>query len=212
MKKITFLVFYASILLAVMGCGSKMLIPPEVDLGKYESVGIIEFTTKAEGNIGKYITQRFIEEISNAQKGVRIVELGEMNEVMRTVNKDAINPITVRAIGEKYRVKALILGELEISKVKPKVSISTIVTSMSAKAEVEASLTAKLLETKDGATIWTSSARDKVNVAQVSIFPGGNASFDASNPKDAYGNLADELVKEISTDFKATRRRHKGRY
>lgn len=210
MKRLICLCCYAIILSVFVGCGPKVLFPPEVELREYGTVGLIDFACNYEGNLGKYVTQRFLEEVNNAQKDARIVELGDMDAILKETGGRTLDPKTVQAIGKKYGVKAIIAGDLDISKVKPKVSISSILTSMSVRAEVEAALSAKLLDTIDSVTIWTNSARGKVEVAEVSIFSGGNAHFDASNPEDAYGDLAEALINEITRDFRATHRRARG--
>ena len=90
---------------------------------------------------------------------------------------------------------------------KPKVSLSAIIKHMSVRAEVEASLSVKLQETERGATVWTDSARDKRDVAHVSIFSGGPIVFDAQDPEEAYGDFAESLVREVTRDLRASHRR-----
>ena len=71
------------VLLLTSGCGPKTMFPPEVDLGEYGSVGLISFSSNFEGNLGEFVTQKFLESISTSQKGARIIvpsykELSEM--------------------------------------------------------------------------------------------------------------------------------------
>jgi hypothetical protein len=115
-----------------------------------------------------------------------------------------MDPEAIQAIGKKYNVNAIITGNLKVSNIKPKVKLSSIIQSMSVKAEVDASLTVRLVETEQGATVWTNSAQDAETVAQVSIFSGGGAFFDADDPEEAYGDLARSLVKKITSDFKVS--------
>jgi len=194
-------------LLLILGCGPKVMVPPEIDLAEYESVGLIDFSSDAEGALGEFVTQKFMEEISLSQKGARIIELGSMDKVLESVQRDEMDPEAVQAIGEKHNLNSVIIGELEISDVKPKISISSIVSHMSVRAEVEASLTVKLLETERGATIWTDSAQDKKEVAHVSIFSGGAVHFDAKDPEEAYGDLARSLVRDVTEDLRVSYKR-----
>ena len=189
-------------LLLIPGCGPKMMIPPEIDLKEYGTVGLIDFSSETKGKISKFVTQKFLEEISLSQKGARIIELGSQDELLESVQQNKMNPEAVQAIGQKYNVNAIIMGNLEISDVSPKVNISTLVKSMSVKAEVEAKITVRLLETEQGATVWTDSARETETVAHVSIFSGGGAFFDADDPEEAYGDLVRSLVKKITLDLK----------
>ena len=193
--------------LLVLGCGPKVMVPPEIDLKEYESVGLIDFSSDAEGTLGKFVTQKFLEEISLSQKGARIIELGSMGEVLKSVQRDKMDPEAVQAIGQKHNLNSIIIGDLEVSDVKPSISLSSIISHMSVKAEVEASVTVKLLETEHGATVWTDSAQDKRNVAHVSIFSGGAVHFDAKDPEEAYGDLARSLVREVTEDLRISYKR-----
>ena len=191
-----------AVLLLILGCGPKVMVPPEIDLNEYGNVGLIDFSSEAKGNLGEFVTQKFLEEVSSSQKGARIMELGSLDNVLEAVQRDRMDPEAIQAIGKKYNVNAIITGNLKVSEVKPKVKLSSIIQSMSVKAEVAASLTVRLLETEQGATVWTNSAQDTETVAQVSIFSGGGALFDADDPEKAYGDLARSLVKKITSDFK----------
>ena len=195
------------ILLLILGCGPKVMVPPEIDLNEYESVGLINFRSDAEGNLGEFVTQKFLEEISLSQKGASIIELGSMDDVLASVQRDKLDPDATRAIGEKHNVSAIIMGDLTVSDVKPKINISSIITSMSVKAEVEASMIVKLLETERGATIWTGTGQQTEEVAHVSVFSPDTIFFDAKDPEQAYGELTENLIEEVTTDLRMSYRR-----
>ena len=183
------------------------MVPPEVDLKEYGNVGIIHFGSNFEGKLGEFVTQKFLEEISISQKGARIIELGNEIEVLESVQRDKMDPEAIQAIGRKYDVNAIIMGDLEISNIEPKVSILSVIKHMGARVEVEASINAKLLETDDGAVIWTDSARDKKKVAHVSIFSGNTVHFDAKNPEEIYGDITESLIEEVTADLRVKYRR-----
>ena len=140
-------------LFLILGCGPKVMVPPEIDLKEYGTIGLIDFDSDAEGKIGELVTQKFLAEISSSQKGARIIELGNLDEVIESVQRDKMDAETVKAIGQEHNVNAVIIGDLKVSDVKPKVNISSIIQSMSVKAEVEAEIVVKLLETEQGATV-----------------------------------------------------------
>jgi hypothetical protein len=183
------------------------MFPPEIDLGKYGGVGLINFSSDAEGELGEFMTQKFLKEISLSQKDAKIIELGSMDTVLEAVRQDKFGPDATRAIGEKYNVDAIIVGNLMVSDVRPKINISSIITSMSVKAEVEASMVVKLLETDRGATVWTGTAQETRNVAHVSVFSPDTILFDAKDPEQAYGELADSLIEEVTRDLRVSYRR-----
>jgi len=113
-------------------------------------------------------------------------------------------PDTVQAIGKKHNVGAVVLGNLEISEVKPRPKVFSLVKSVGVKAEIDVFMTAKLLETEHGATVWTGSARDAKAVARITMFPGGRAFFDSRDPEECYGDLVESLIGKITADFRVT--------
>jgi len=191
----------------LLGCGSKVIMPPVVDLTKYNNVGLINFKSDAKGKLGEYVTQKFLQEVSRSQNGVRIIELGDEDRVLRSIDREEIGSKAIQIIGEKYDVDAIIMGNLRVSDIKPKVDITTIVKNLSVKADVNASLSVKLIETDSGATVWTNIAEDQKTVAQVSVFSNKDIFFDAKDPDEAYGDLAESLIKQVTEDLKTRRRR-----
>ena len=183
-------------------CGPKVMVPPRITLKTYGNIGMIEFSSAAKGNLQQFATQEFLETIQESQPGLRILELGEQEQVLKAIRHNDLDLEAIQAIGEKYNVDAIIAGQLDVTDIKPKVRLSTVLRSMSAEADVEAFITVKLFETENGATVWTSSARGKETVAHVTIFSDGPAFFDADDPENAYGKLIHSLVKEITRDFR----------
>ena len=197
------LYYIASItLLALLACGPKVMVPPNVDLAVFESIAIIDFTSNAEGNLADYATQEFLEIVTASQPEVRIIEVGSEEEVLGAVGADKMDLDAVKAIAEEYGVEAVIVGNLEVSDVQPRVSISMDLSSLGVEAEIEASLTTKLYDTYDGATVWTSSAKGRQTVANVNVLSGGGFYFDADDPAKAYGGLVDGLVDEVTYDLR----------
>ncbi len=195
------------VLFLISGCGPRVMVPPEIDLTEYEVLGLIGFSSNMEGNHDEYATQKFIEAITENQKGIRIIELGSEDEILESLNQEKINSKAVKVIGEQYSVKTLIIGDLDISNVRPKIDILSLTKYMSFSAEVKASLSVRLLETNSGATIWTSSSQDEADVAHVSIISGNLFSFNATDPDEAYGDLIDKLVRDVTKDFRVTYKR-----
>ncbi len=165
--------------------------------------GIISLTSNAEGNLDEFVAPKFLEAITEDQK-VGIVELGEEDSVLLAVGRRIMNPDTVRAIGETCSVGAVILGDLEISDVRLTLKLSSLVKHIGVKAEVEAFMTEKLLETEHGATVWTGSDRDIETVAGITIFPGKRVFFDARDSEEAYGDLVESLIERVMAHFRVT--------
>jgi hypothetical protein len=188
--------------LQVQGCGPKVMVPPNVDLAVFESVGLIDFTSNVEGNFADYATQRFLEIVTASQPGARFIEIGTEDDVLRSVGADKMDLHAVRAIGELYEVEAVIIGNLDVSEIKPRISLSPGRAGLGVEAEIEATLTSKLYDTYDGATVWTSSAKDRQTVAHVGLLSGGDFYFNADDPAKAYGGIIDALLEDVTYDLR----------
>jgi hypothetical protein len=189
--------------LLAIGCGKRQVIqvPPRVDLHALGAIGIVEFSSEAKGNLSAFATQRFIESLQESQPGVIVLELGKVSELSGANTTGNINHDAIRAIGEKYDVDAVIVGDLVVEDVRPNIDITSIVKSMSVSADVDANITTRLFETGRGATMWTRSSRCTRTVGQIGM-SGGQVKFDARDPKGAYGDLVDALVNDITHDFR----------
>ncbi len=164
----------ATALLAATACRSeRVLMPPQVDLSGYGTIGIVEFSSNSKGNLDTYATQKFLQNVQAAQPGVRALELGSEHKLLRAVNAEELDFMAIRKRGEQFGIDALFVGHLEVTSVKPKVNIGRMLTSMRLEANVSADLTTRLFETKSGATVWTRSARRTAPVASVSLAGNG---------------------------------------
>lgn len=195
------------VLFIVFGCGPKVMVPPVIDLEEYEVIGLIEFTSNVEGNLNEYATQKFLEAITVDQKGIRIVELGSESEILELLDADRVNPETIKSIGKKYNLRTVIAGDLDVSDIRPMVNLLGLTKFVTFKAEVDATIAVKMFETIDGATIWTNSEKGTAEVAHVSLISGDIFSFDATNPDEAYGDLVEKLVWNLTRDFRVTYKR-----
>lgn len=198
------LVLFAVLMISVLGCGPKVMVPPRIDLTQHEIVGIIEFKCSNEGDLGSYAKKKFIEAIRRDQGMVRIVELGNEGEVLKTIGSDRLDQDAFKVIGEKYAVSTIFVGELLISNVRPDITITPGLGYMSFAAEVDAKLDVMMVEISSGASIWSSSSNATQQVGHVSIFGGEFFTFDAEDPDEAYGKLINNLVEKASKDFRAT--------
>ena len=191
--------------LLVVGCGTTALVqvPPRVDLHAFETIGIVQFESGAKGNLAPFATQRFIEAMTQSQPGVRVLELGRSADLEPPIGSGAVDHAAIQALGKKYAVDAIIVGDLAVKDVHPKIDVFNIVKSMSVTADVDAALTTRLLETSRGATLWTRSTSSTRTVAQVGV-GSGQVAFDARDPESAYGELVDALVNDITDDFRVS--------
>ncbi|GAG15803.1 unnamed protein product, partial [marine sediment metagenome] len=74
------------------------MIPPEVDLTRYDRVGIIGFGCNAEGDLGEYAMRRFLMITRTYQKEVDITDLGTEEDILQNLRLDQMDAETIRAI------------------------------------------------------------------------------------------------------------------
>jgi len=187
------------------GCShtEKFLIPPNMDLRPYGTIGIIEFSANAKRDLKQFATQEYIQTVQAAQPGVRILELGGKDRLLKKVGQRQLDPAAVRVIGSAYRVDVLVYGQLSVSEPKPNLRLSSTWESMQAGADIEASLMTKLWETDSGVTLWTKSSSTSESVARIKADTSGNISFGATNPEHTYSKLVPRLVHANTTDFRS---------
>lgn len=198
MKRPGIVMLSAMLIAAAAGC---VHLPPRVNLEPLGTIGLVQFRSEAKGNIAGYATQVFLEILLKSQPGARIKELGPEEDVLRDIEADRLSPDALEALRQRFGVDTVIFGTLDVSDVRPRVDLAAIISTLSVSAEVSAVLTARLLDTRDGTTLWTDSARDRRAVAHVSVVRGGGVFFDARDPEQAYGSLIRALAGRATRDF-----------
>ena len=195
----------SALLLTMAACaGQRVAVPPRIDLTEYQVVGLVKFSCNEEGGLDEYVTEQFLEYVLAGQPGVRVLELPSEADLLASTGYRSLGPEALVAIGERYRVASIITGDLQVEDVKPKVNLMTIISSLSVRADVQARLTARMVEASSGATIWRSSADAEKTVGEVQAFGDGTVLFDAEDPDRAYGDLVAALVDIVTTDFRVT--------
>jgi hypothetical protein len=198
MKRVLLSVGFA----ASCGCGgTSTLMPPRIDLQAYRKIGLVEFSSTPKGNLQTLASQDFIQSVQASQPGVPVLELGGEDLVLDAVGRDKVDADAIRAIGKKFDVDAVIIGNLEVSEVKPRLALSQGFSSVGVHADVEAALTTRILEVSSGATVWTRSAHSKETVANAGLSQG-DVYFGASDPESTYGSLVQNLVHCVTQDFR----------
>jgi len=185
------------------GCAStrtvEVEIPPRVDL-RSSTIGMIGFTAVPADKLSQTATQRFMAAVQAAQPGVRFLELGAVDSLLRAVGRERIDPETIQIIGKRYKVDNVFTGSYEISDAKPKVSFDR--DTLSASAWVHMSMAARLWDTRDGATIWTNSRNGDWAVAKLRVEAGQPVSVNVSDPEERYGDFIRQLVRAVTEDFR----------
>ena len=179
------------------GCaGKRVLVPPRVDLAPRAPLGVVTFTVEnAQGSLPELATQRFAQHVLDAQPGFELLELGEL--------PGRVDAAAARRLGEEHGLRAVFAGHIVVSDVRPRVSIAG---GLRATAEATVTMTVRMLSCESGGTVWTQSARTREAIAALQILAGGVV-FAADDPEEAYGELVNGLVYQLTSDFRSTWRR-----
>lgn len=170
-------------------CAShRILVPPQLDLTPYGSVGLVTFTVEnGRGVLGNVVTQRFEEYMLAAQHGIEVQEF-------------AVGDSTA-ALGGARGVPVVFLGHLKVSDVKPRGGLLGLTAHV--EATVSAQLAVELRSTKTGGTLWRASSSATEQVGELTL-SGGIPEFSAREPNEAYGRLVDRLVRAVTWDLRST--------
>jgi hypothetical protein len=189
----------------LVGCAKprppKTLIPPRVDLARFGTLGMIEFSGHGGDGLGVLASREFLASMQRGQPGTPVVELGSQKRVLATLSRDTLDFEAIRAIGEKYGVDALVVGAVQAEKVQPNLSFDSAARWMTAAAELESGLDAKIVDTRSGATLWSTATRARAELGRVDVDTGGISSTGGDRPDDARLRLVRELVDDATDDF-----------
>jgi hypothetical protein len=208
MRKFTGLVLL-SVLVVLGGCShtKTMLVsvPPRMPLQQYGTLGLVAFDSNATPAINAQVTREFESHVHAAQPGTRILELGSRDELLASVGAHQLDPQTLRRIGEKYNVDAIFLGNLTYSEPKTSNVSLTDITRLEGglRVEVRGDIDSKLVETRSGASVWSSSAWARRPLAQlnVSVDQGVSGGVRSANPRE---EMVPALVSYLTEDFRSS--------
>lgn len=211
------------IIFSISGCSYFALFSPEVALDKYQRVGVVTFTSDSKGNLNEIITHGFLKEIRKASKKALIIELGNKDKLLESVNETEMNPAFINKIAKKYDLSAIIIGKTEVHDVNPLINVTRhdkgrddIAGSISrdnrdnssvfghkslrVKFEIDASLNVSLIEAKSLDTVWEDSAREKKTVIPTNTYPISKTQgvyFDKKDSEETHKGLTNALVQDI---------------
>lgn len=203
MRKCTWFALLLS-LAVFLGCTKyvNVTVPPRVDLGKYETLGIVEFNSNANPAIGAQATRQFQEQVQSAQPGTPFVDLGNRDALLNAVGSAQFDVNAIKKIGEKYGVAAIFLGDIVYSEPKTDVKITDInKLEGGVRTEIRGDISSKLVETRSGASVWSSSAwaRRQIGRLNVSAEKGVSGRMSDSNPRE---EMLPDMIWYLTQDFR----------
>jgi hypothetical protein len=192
--------------LTLCGCAKTITVtvPPRVDLRAFPTIGLIEFDAQPPGELGADATQKFLGNLQAAQPGVRVLELGSRDKVLREVGRADLDSLAIRAIGEKYGVGTVMSGSVELSEIQPDIKLSSNLSALRAQGKIGGKMSGKLWDSANGATIWTNSSWGSWPVAKISVTEWGGGSFSYRNPSEKRDQILMSLVRALNGDFWST--------
>jgi hypothetical protein len=204
--------FIAPILLAffflMSGCSGTVLVtvPPRVDLKGYGTLGVVDFTSNSSGAAGARATQQLQEQIQAAQPGTRFIELGSREAVLAAVGRNQLDADAAKRIGKRYGVDAVFLGEIAYSDPKTEMRVNDLTKLDAAlRTEVKGDISARLVETASGASVWSNSGWVRRQLGRVNVSEQGiSGSMTKADPRE---EMVPALVYQLTHDFRPTTER-----
>lgn len=203
--------FMLLLLATIQGCSSTVVVPvpPRMDLHAYGTLGIIEFDSNADAAINARATRQFQEQVQAAQPGTPFLELGSRQSLLAATGSRELDANTLKQIGAKYGVDAIFVGDIVYSQPKTDVKISD-VTKLEGgvRTEVRGDISSRLVETRSGAGVWSSSAwaRRQIGRLSVSAEQGVSGSMSDADPR---AEMVPDLIYYLTQDFRPTSVRQK---
>jgi hypothetical protein len=201
---------YAAIALlsfaTLWGCSHTVLVPlpPRMDLKSYGTLGIVEFASNSDPAINAHATRQFQEHIQAAQPGTPFLDLGSRAAVLAAVGGSQLDMDTLKKIGEKYGVAAIFLGDITYSEPKTDVNVKDLTKlEGGVRTEVRGDISSRLVETRTGASVWSSSAWAKRQTSRLSLSADQGVSGGMSN-SDPRDEMVPTLVYHLTQDFRTT--------
>jgi len=185
-------------------------VPPRMDLRNYPTLGIFDFTSSSERELGARAARQFQEQVQSAQPGTRFIELGDRDAALASVGAKALDVASLKKIGDKYGVAAVFVGELTYS--EPSVNVK--VTDLNklqggVRAEIRGDMSTRLVETANGASVWSRSSWATRQLGGLSVSDQGvSGGTRTSNPREA---MLPALVQHVTHDFRPTQTRQPAR-
>ena len=188
------------------GCTRTVLVsvPPRVDLKTYGMIGVVDFASNAEPAVNTLATRQFQEQIHSSQPGTRFVELGNREALLTALGARQMDVATLKAIATRYAVDAVFLGDIAWSEPKTDINLTDLTRLEGGmRTEVRGDIASRLVETRTGASVWSSSAWAKRQVGRLDISAdqGVSGRMSQSNPRE---EMLPAMIRHLTQDFRPT--------
>jgi hypothetical protein len=114
-----------------------------VDLARIGRLGVLDFRAEGDLSLEPVARAEFLASVRRAQPGAALLELGAAERVLAAVGSAALEPETIRAIGRRYQLDALLVAELRAEEIDPYKFMRKLRAADGA-AEIEGALSARI--------------------------------------------------------------------
>jgi hypothetical protein len=199
-----YLRFTVLALALLCGCSSTVLVPvpPRMELKSYGTIGIMEFTSEAGARINARATRQFQEHVQAAQPGIPLLDLGSREAALPGAGAGKLDAEALRRMGAKHGVAAIFVGEIAYSEPKADLRLNDLTKLDGAlRTEMRGDISARLVDTRTGATLWSSSAWAKRQIARLNVSAehGVSGSVGKLDPRE---EMVPALVYHLTQDFR----------
>ncbi len=194
-------------LLLLFACApptERIEIPPRVELKTWPLIGVVDFTSNSDPRLAREATEKVVQDLEAAQPGARLLELGSGARVLRELQRTTFDPDTIKTMGARYGVAAVLTGHLELSGMIPDIHMSPADNTFSAAAKINSQLSAKLRETPTGATVWSDTAHGQWSLGKLRYGGGSVTDLHYSDPGDLFREILGHLAWRVTEDFRPT--------
>lgn len=202
------------LILLTWGCsGTRTItveVPPRVDLRVYQSIGIFDVeVSNPSPALQRDATRKLIASLQHSQPGVRLLELGSERRQLARLGKSRLDAAAVKAVCREHGVDALISSQLEIAPLQPSLKFGDALSSLSARATVNATLTAGLYELPSGASLWSDVVSGKWTLAGFNMSETALDNLRIDDPQETYRSMISELIDAVTQSFRPSYRRER---
>jgi hypothetical protein len=132
------------------------------------------------------------------------VELGSRDAALAAVGSRQLDVDTLKQLGAKYGVDAIFLGDLTYSEPKTDINIGDLKKlEGSVRTEVRGDISSRLVETRTGASVWSSSAwaTEQTGRLRVSAEQGVSGKMNQSDPRQ---EMVQTMMFYLTEDFRSS--------
>ncbi|MEO0288918.1 MAG: hypothetical protein ABIN00_04715 [candidate division WOR-3 bacterium] len=187
--------------LLFISCCKKYPYPPTFQISENSPFGFFQTQViNGDSTISSIVTTKLIEYITYEQKG-SFIEIGNLENILKRYNSSDLTSEVLKKVGDDFKVKSIVLSEIEFSDVEPNFNLNFVNPSLYANVKLTATLRLKIYETENGALIYIKSIMKKTELSNVYVSKD-MIFFNSKTFDESQYDLIDHLTWKITKDFR----------